>query len=197
MNSALPDSPDSTPSDRRSRSKIARLPKSTRERLNQLLADGLSYPDVLQMMGDETKHVTEMDLSRWMHSGHKLWLKQQAWLDHVTLTFDVAKEMVSENKAFSIHEANLHIAATTLSETMLGTDLTTLPTLLQENPKHFFDILRAVPRFAQQALSFQKYREACAAARAELQKLRDPGRDLTDDERRAIVDKVDEILGLK
>jgi len=182
---------------RRSRSKIAKLPKATREQLNQLLADGFSYREVTEKLGEEAKHLNEMDLSRWMHAGHQVWLKHQSWLDHVTSSFEKAKDLVSEGKAFSIHEANLHIAATTMNETMLGCDLTALPDLLKEKPENLFPLLAAIPRFAHQALNFQKHREACANARAELQKLRDPNRILSDDERRAIVDKVDEILGLK
>jgi hypothetical protein len=132
-----------------------------------------------------------------VHSGHKIWLKHQSWLEHVTSSFEAAKDLVAENKGFSIHEANLHLAATTLNETMLGCDLSDLPDLLKEKPANLFVLLAAIPRFAHQALNFQKYREACAQARAELQKLRDPALPLTDQERRAIVDKVDEILGLK
>jgi hypothetical protein len=182
---------------RRSRSKIARLPRATRERLNQLLGDGYSYPDVIERLGEEAKNLNTMDLSRWMHSGHKLWLKQETWLEHVNSSFERAKDLVSENKAFSLHEANLHIAAAAMNETMLGCDMEALPDLLKEKPQALFTLLAAIPRFAREALNFQKYREACAQARVELQKLRDPTRTLSDDERRAIVDKVDEILGLK
>src|SRR5438045_5855209 len=84
---------------RRSRAKIARLPQATRDRLNRLLADGVSYGDVLQEIGDEVSHIAEQDIGRWFHSGHKLWLKQQCWLEHVQGTFELAKDMVEENKA--------------------------------------------------------------------------------------------------
>ena len=47
------------------------------------------------------------------------------------------------------------------------------------------------------ALQREKYRDACQAARAEVEPRLDPRRPLTDEERLAIVDKVDEIMGLK
>jgi hypothetical protein len=43
----------------------------------------------------------------------------------------------------------------------------------------------------------QKHRDALAAAEKEVQKLRDPKLPLSDEDRQAIVDKADEILGLK
>jgi len=46
-------------------------------------------------------------------------------------------------------------------------------------------------------LGRQKYRDARAAGQQELQKRRDPKLPLSDEDRRAIVDKADEILGLK
>jgi hypothetical protein len=46
-------------------------------------------------------------------------------------------------------------------------------------------------------LERHKYRDAVQQARAEIQKLRDPKLPMSDEDRKAIVDKVDEILGLK
>ena len=43
----------------------------------------------------------------------------------------------------------------------------------------------------------QKHKDALAAAQQEVQKLRDPKLPLSDEDRQAIVDKADEILGLK
>jgi hypothetical protein len=46
-------------------------------------------------------------------------------------------------------------------------------------------------------LERQKYQDALAKARAELQKLREPKKEWSEADCRALVDKVDEILGLK
>jgi len=46
-------------------------------------------------------------------------------------------------------------------------------------------------------LERQKHQDALAKARAEVQKLRDPKLPMSDEDRKAIVDKVDEIFGLK
>src|SRR3954471_23230752 len=130
--------PTKTP---RSRSKIAKLPRVTREQLNELLADGFSYREVIEKLGEECKHLTEMDLSRWFHAGHRVWLKHQTWLEHVTDSFENAKNLVDDGKAFSIHEANLHIAATTINETIIGCDMAALPNLLKQKPESHYSLL--------------------------------------------------------
>ena len=56
---------------------------------------------------------------------------------------------------------------------------------------------RTAIRRAEVELTFEKYHDACAMARAEIAKLKDPGRNLSDKETRAIVDTVDRILGFK
>ena len=67
---------------------------------------------------------------------------------------------------------------------------------LQDLPPGFLRLLAVLPRISREALRYQKYRDACAQARAQLQVLKDPKRKLNDEERRAIVRNVDEILGI-
>jgi len=51
-------------------------------------------------------------------------------------------------------------------------------------------------RLSRSILTLQQYRAACAEAQAKIRDLRDPKRKLTEDERRAIILQVDEILGI-
>ena len=60
----------------------------------------------------------------------------------------------------------------------------------------FARLLNALSRASRETLQLQKYREACAKARAALQPLRDPKRKLTENENRSLVLLVDNILGL-
>jgi hypothetical protein len=59
----------------------------------------------------------------------------------------------------------------------------------------FARLVNALARASRETMQLQKYREACAKARAALREL-DPKRKLDESETRAIVRKVDEILGL-
>jgi hypothetical protein len=69
--------------------------------------------------------------------------------------------------------------------------------LEQRDPRAWSLAQRTAVRRAEVQLAFQKYHDACALAKVELDKLRDPDRDLTEKETLAIVDKLDRILGFK
>ena len=61
----------------------------------------------------------------------------------------------------------------------------------------FVRLINALARASRETMLVQKYRDACARARNALQELKDPKRNLTESETRAIVLKVDNILGLR
>jgi hypothetical protein len=128
---------------------------------------------------------------------HGKWRREKAWLDRTQATFEAAREICKDNTGMSIHEANLHLAATEMFDCMNGENSGSLAQLMKEKPEHFIRIVQAIPRYAQQALNYQKFREACAQAQTEVQRLRDPKRELSDAERTAILDKLDRLLGFK
>jgi hypothetical protein len=134
-----------------------------------------------------------MDLSRWYTSGHQHWLKNQLWLEQTRSRLDHALDVISENEGSNVHLANLHIAAPQLIH-----DITERgESLLADHTEQYVGIINSIARIGHEALNFEKYREACARARAEILKLKDPSRKLSDEETRAIVDTVDRILGFK
>jgi hypothetical protein len=59
----------------------------------------------------------------------------------------------------------------------------------------FVRLINALARASRETMLVQKYRDACARARTALLELKDPNRKLNERETRAIVRKVDEILG--
>ena len=58
-------------------------------------------------------------------------------------------------------------------------------------PAAFVRLINALARPSRETMLVQKYRDACARARAALQNLKDPKRKLTESERRAILLHVD------
>jgi hypothetical protein len=69
--------------------------------------------------------------------------------------------------------------------------------LEQRDAKAWSLAQRTAIRRAEVQLAFQKYRDACALAQAEIAKLKDPDRKLSEKETLAIVDRLDRILGFK
>src|SRR3954462_15417888 len=113
---------------KRSTSKISRLTATVRQRLNELLFDGLPYEDVLRELGDDAKDLNKMDISRWMtRGGHNRWLQEREWRDHLLISLEAAKDMVEDKKVATIHEANLHLAASQMHNAILGCRIEDLP----------------------------------------------------------------------
>jgi hypothetical protein len=195
--SSLPDDAPATPGSpvlrRRPRGKIARLARALREKINELLDDGLSYPEVIGRMGAEVEGLNEMDLSRWYKSGHQEWIKNQVWLENTRTRLDFATDVIAEHKGSEVHQANLHVAATQLIEDLMAKG----EKVLAEKPEEYVTLINSVARLSREALNYQKYREACLLARTELAKLKDPTRKISEEETQAIVEHVDRILGFK
>src|SRR4051812_15157492 len=59
---------------------VARLPKAIRDQLNNMILDGVSYPEIIQRLGEPAKHLNPGHLKEWKKRGHQDWLLQQNWL---------------------------------------------------------------------------------------------------------------------
>jgi hypothetical protein len=189
-NSALP-TPHSIV--RRPRGKVARLPPPVREKLNHLLDEGLLYADIITRLGEDGAGLNEQNIGRWYKTGHQDWLRNQLWLEQTRSRLDFAVDVVAENQDSNVHLANLHIAATQLIDNLIKCG----EKLLQDHAEDYVSLVNSISRLSREALNYQKYREACAMARAEVAKLMDPNRKLSEHETLAIVNRLDEILGFK
>ena len=177
----------------RPRGKIRRLPREVRKKLNELLDDGLTYKEVIAALGPEGAHLNECDVSRWYTTGHQDWLKNQLWLENTIVRLDMAIETVNDHREAHVHLAALHVAATQLLETLLRQG----QELLDDNPDAYVALVNSVTRLSRETVNSQKYLDAVIAARAEVQKLKDPNRKLSEEETLAVVDRLDQILGFK
>jgi hypothetical protein len=90
-------------------SKVAKLPSDTRDRLNDLLERRITYKQLIEQLGDEGQHLTQVDVSNWRRTGHVEYLKQKsAWatsrsrgaplltVDGVSGVFDTSREIIFE-----------------------------------------------------------------------------------------------------
>src|ERR1051326_5212668 len=59
--------------------KIAKLPKATRDKVNLWLDDGLTYPQIIENLGEEGKDLNPDHLSQWYKGGYQDYLRQQDW----------------------------------------------------------------------------------------------------------------------
>ncbi len=180
----------------RNNGKIGRLPKSVRDQLNQLLLDGLPYPEIIQRLGPAGQHLTPNNISQWRKGGHQAWLVEQSFLERTRARQETASDLAQDFDASGVNHAALQLGALHMFEALRDLGPGSLDQKLGGDSAAFVRVLNALARASRETMQLQKYREACARARLALTPLKDANRELTDQERRAIVLHVDNILGL-
>jgi hypothetical protein len=187
--------------------KIARLSFELRSKVNEMLRDGVAYKAIIDFLDkNEVRGITDNNISNWKDGGHQEWLKDQARIDEIRARSEASLELVRQLNSEKTHivDANQMVLASKISEVLNDVDETALKALIAIDPKRFFQLAALVnsqtgerTKREKLELEVRKYQDAIEKATTELQKLRDPKKDLDDSERGAILDKVDEILGLK
>ena len=190
---SVPRFPDST---WRHNGNVARLPKDVRDKINSMIQDGLTYPAIIQNLGEQGKHLNVVNLSRWKKGGYMDWLAEQAFIERTRARQETPAQLVRDFDATDINHAALQLGTLHIFEALRDLGPGSLNKKLGGDCASFARLLNALARASRETMQLQKYREACAKARAALQELKDPKRKLTDSERRAIVRNVDQILGL-
>jgi hypothetical protein len=176
--------------------KVARLPKAIRDQLNQMLLDGVTYANIIKNLGEYGQGLTLSNLSRWKDTGHQDWLTEQAFIDRTRSRQETPAELVRDFDGTDVNHAALQLGSLHIFEALRDLRPGSLNRKLGGDCAAFARLLNALARASRETMLLQKYREACARARAALRELKDPKRKLTEDERRAIVRNVDDILGL-
>src|SRR6266481_9582057 len=175
---------------------VARLPRAIRDQLNQMMLDGVPYADVIERLGEQGKHLKPDHLYQWKKRGHQDWLVQQDWLAERRARRESAADLIEDCDATQVNQSALHLGTLYIFDARRDLRAGSLDNKLGGDSAAFARLLNALSRASRETLQLQKYREACAKARAALQPLRDPKRKLTENENRSLVLMVDNILGL-
>src|SRR5437867_11393661 len=91
------ETPDDLASNRRN-GKIARLPKPTRDMINQMIDDGLPYPVIIDELGEAGEGLNTQNLCNWKQGGYQDWLKQKAFLERAKAQMEAAVDLLRETK---------------------------------------------------------------------------------------------------
>jgi len=179
--------------------KIARLPKAARDQVNVWLRDGLSYPEIIQRLGDIGKGLKPGHLCEYRKRGYQDWLRQREWLEHLASKSEFSTDILATQDSGALHEASLRLAAAQMFDQLMRFS-SALPAENGENAQltseQFARLVNALSRLTREALGFQKYRDACSRAAAELETL-DPDRDLNHKESNGIFNALERFFGFK
>lgn len=178
--------------------KIARLPKEQRDQVNAMLRDNVPSRTIIDWLAKHAElHVNDQNITSWSQGGYQDWLKERERLEDMAAKREFALEIVRQNEGSKLHEATLHLAATQIYEALTDFDLSHLKTLLADKPENFANVVNSLAKLSKGALDLEKYRNAVSEAQAKVAQLREKGTQLNEQERGAILDEVDRILGLK
>ncbi len=130
--------PDASKPERRSRAKIAQLPKVLRDQINSMLDDGAPYDLVIEKLQHSDPPlpypISEMNVSRWKDTGYQRHLAQQERLLDVQANREAALEMVAGDDTTTLPEATLQIIASQYYEFLGDFSPESLKQKLLEDP---------------------------------------------------------------
>jgi hypothetical protein len=153
------------PSSRRN-GKIARLPKETRDMINQMLDDGIPYHVIIDELGDAGEGLNTQNLTNWRQGGYQEWVKNQELIEQTRAQTETAIELLRETdgaaNAAKVVEACHMVGATQLMQALLDYGDEAVKNLLLDKPETYIRILNIVCRLADSGLRYDKSNR-CAA----------------------------------
>jgi hypothetical protein len=167
-----------------------------------LLEDGLPYGEIIRALDSSTDPplpypLSEQNISGWKDGGHQDWLLHQDWVEQVRVNLESAGDLVHDFDTTRVNQAALQIGSLHIFEALRDLARGSLDNKLGGDSRAFTRMIHALARASRETLQLQRYQDACAQARAELALLLDPKRDLTESERRVILQHADDVLGFR
>ena len=143
---------------RRRNGKVAGLPKETRDRINVMLSDGLTYAAIIKALGEEGAALNEANISNWQLGGYKDWLAEQKEREDMGLWEEYTLELVKQNANSTLSEAAIRMATVQIRQALRAIGHTGLQTAMQENPESHIRLLNSLSRLTSGGLSCQNER---------------------------------------
>jgi hypothetical protein len=179
----------------RSHSKIGRLPKTTRDKLNFMIRDGVAHQDTVTKLGLEANGITARNVSGWEASPHyQNWLVEQEWLENLREEQESAFDLFDGFDSIKFNQAALQLAVTRLFRALRRLDNPGPNDKPEVTARTLAGLVHALSRASRESTNLEKYREACAAAVAAQLKQLNVDRDLSDAEYDLLIKKMDQVF---
>ena len=166
--------------------KIARLPKTLRDKINQYIDDGRTYPQIIKELGDDAKDLKPKHFSEWRKGGYEDYLRHQQWRDQLRILRENGSDMSGLTDGPKFQETLIQIALTEIFRVLQDHEL-------KPDSLNYIRLFNALARLNREALGLRKYNDHLAKEQAQLKQL-DLNRELVENEHIAIVDRTDRIM---
>jgi hypothetical protein len=128
---------------------VARLPKTVRDQLNQMLLDGVPYLQIIEKLGDVAKHLKEDSISEWKKGGYPEWLLEIRRADDLAATRDAALTLVSQKAGGTVQDAGRTVASAQLYELLLSFDPRAFAEALVDKPELYLRLINSLSRLSE------------------------------------------------
>jgi len=153
---------------------VARLPKIVRQRINEMLDDGLPYAQILKKLGAKARGLDTIHIGSWKAGGYQDYLNEERRLGECRLRHDLIKQLATDHPGIEAYQASPKIAVALACETLLDLGPETLRRALQENPMNAFRLLNALARVLSGGLKCERHVADQAAQQARAEKETQP-----------------------
>jgi hypothetical protein len=156
--------------------KVARLPKALRQKINEMLDDGLPYAQIIQNLGVDGQDLNDDNIARWKAGGYQDHLRELRLIDQCRARRQHAMDLSLATGAVPGFQATQQIASAQICEVIadLGPDI--LRDAILANPLNYFRMLNAFTRLTNGGLKCERHVADEAERQARLEDLKTPAR---------------------
>ena len=155
---------------------VARLPKAIRDQLNQMLLDGVPYPQIIQRLGEPAHSLSTKNISTWKtKGGFAEFLIEQQRRDQCRLRNELLQNLATEQPGTEAYQAAPKIAVALACEALIDFGRDTLQRALKENPLNAFRLLNAMARMLSGGIKCERLLAEEADRKARLPQPDQPG----------------------
>jgi hypothetical protein len=178
----------------RPKGKIVWLDKPVRDRIHQLLLDGVSYPAILRALGPDGASLNVNNLWRYHKGAFRHWLREQSWLAQARVKEEAAAELCQTVEDSRMSQAAVQTTISQIYDALREVSPSQLKEMLADEPRSYARIVNALSRLSKEHLNLKKHREACVKAVAVQLKKLDLNREFTDREHEIMADRMDDFF---
>jgi len=160
--------PKTIPS-RQRRGTVARLPKDLRDRINQLLDDGLAYCQIVSELAQDARDLQPEHIRRWKAGGYQDYLREQRLIRQCRARTDRALQLLRQSGHIHAFQATQQIATAQICETLADAGPEILREALAANPLNYFRMLNAFSRLTAGGLKCERLLDEQAQTAAQAQ----------------------------
>ncbi|HWH69672.1 MAG TPA: hypothetical protein VNT26_09825, partial [Candidatus Sulfotelmatobacter sp.] len=129
--------------------KVARLPKTLRDQVSQMILDGLPYTQIIQALGEAGKALNEDNIGNWKNGGYRDWLLDLQRAQALRATREAALDLLTQQAGVPVQDAGRTIAAAQLYELLLSFDPSSFAAALADKPELYLRLVNALSRLSE------------------------------------------------